>query len=238
MAVVVMKFGGTSVANVERIRNVARHVKREVDAGNKSRWWCPRWRARPISSSTGRVKPRRCMMRANMMPSLPSGEQITAGLLAIVLQSRWVFPRAPGKAGRSRSTTNPAHGAARIEHRRHALKERFAQGEVAVITGFQGIGTGAQPDCDAWPGRIRYQRRRRCHRAEGRHLRYLHGRGRNLYDRSADRAESAAMEGSPMRKCWRWRRSARKCYKRARSSWPWCMVCGHACFQALRRRRA
>ena len=35
MAVVVMKFGGTSVANVERIRNVARHVKREVDAGNK-----------------------------------------------------------------------------------------------------------------------------------------------------------------------------------------------------------
>ncbi len=34
MAVVVMKFGGTSVANVERIRNVARHVKREVDGGN------------------------------------------------------------------------------------------------------------------------------------------------------------------------------------------------------------
>jgi hypothetical protein len=32
---VVMKFGGTSVANVERIRNVAAHVKREVDAGNK-----------------------------------------------------------------------------------------------------------------------------------------------------------------------------------------------------------
>ena len=35
MAVVVMKFGGTSVANIERIQNVARHVKREVDAGNK-----------------------------------------------------------------------------------------------------------------------------------------------------------------------------------------------------------
>ena len=35
MAVVVMKFGGTSVANVERIKNVARHVKREVDAGNQ-----------------------------------------------------------------------------------------------------------------------------------------------------------------------------------------------------------
>ena len=31
----VMKFGGTSVADLERIRNVARHVKREVDAGNK-----------------------------------------------------------------------------------------------------------------------------------------------------------------------------------------------------------
>ena len=35
MAVVVMKFGGTSVADLERIRNVARHVKREVEAGNK-----------------------------------------------------------------------------------------------------------------------------------------------------------------------------------------------------------
>ena len=35
MSVVVMKFGGTSVANVERIRNVAKHVKREIDAGNK-----------------------------------------------------------------------------------------------------------------------------------------------------------------------------------------------------------
>ena len=35
MAVVVMKFGGTSVANIERIQNVARHVKREVDAGNQ-----------------------------------------------------------------------------------------------------------------------------------------------------------------------------------------------------------
>ena len=35
LSVVVMKFGGTSVANVDRIKNVARHVKREVDAGNK-----------------------------------------------------------------------------------------------------------------------------------------------------------------------------------------------------------
>ncbi len=38
----VMKFGGTSVANIERIQNVARHVKREVDAGNEVRWWCRR----------------------------------------------------------------------------------------------------------------------------------------------------------------------------------------------------
>ena len=35
MALLVMKFGGTSVADLDRIKNVAAHVKREVDAGNK-----------------------------------------------------------------------------------------------------------------------------------------------------------------------------------------------------------
>ena len=71
MAVVVMKFGGTSVANVERIRNVARHVKREVDAGNKV--------AVVVSAMSGVTnqlvawvaKPPCCMMRASTTPSSP-----------------------------------------------------------------------------------------------------------------------------------------------------------------------
>ena len=71
MAVVVMKFGGTSVANVERIRNVARHVKREVDAGNKV--------AVVVSAMAGVTnqlvawvrEASSCMTRASTTPSSP-----------------------------------------------------------------------------------------------------------------------------------------------------------------------
>ncbi len=69
MARIVMKFGGTSVANIERIRNVARHVKREVDQGTRLPLLFRRCRARPTSWSAGRARPPSCMTRANMMPS-------------------------------------------------------------------------------------------------------------------------------------------------------------------------
>ena len=66
MGRLVMKFGGTSVANIDRIRNVARHVKREVDAGHEV--------AVVVSAMAGKTNelvawaamPRRCTMRANM----------------------------------------------------------------------------------------------------------------------------------------------------------------------------
>jgi hypothetical protein len=71
MARIVMKFGGTSVADIDRIRNVARHVKREVDAGNEV--------AVVVSAMAGKTnklvdltaRRRRCTMRANMTPSSP-----------------------------------------------------------------------------------------------------------------------------------------------------------------------
>ncbi len=72
MARLVMKFGGTSVADIDRIRNVARHVKREVDAGHEV--------AVVVSAMSGKTnelvaldtaKPRPCMTRANTTPSSP-----------------------------------------------------------------------------------------------------------------------------------------------------------------------
>src|ERR1043166_5885937 len=99
MSFVVMKFGGTSVANVERIRNVARHVKREVDAG----------------------------------------EQVTAGLLAIVLQSMGIQARS-WQGWQIPIITDSAHGVARIKSiPGEKIRARLEQGEVAVITGIQGI---------------------------------------------------------------------------------------------------
>ena len=83
MALVVMKFGGTSVASVERIRNVGRHVKREVDAGNKV--------AVVVSAMAGATNQLVAWVReASLLHDareydavVASGEQVTAGLLAM-----------------------------------------------------------------------------------------------------------------------------------------------------------
>src|SRR6202048_4219490 len=87
MGRLVMKFGGTSVANIDRIRNVARHVKREVDAGHDV--------AVVVSAMAGRTNElvEWCRNASPMHDAreydavVASGEQVTAGLLAIALQS-------------------------------------------------------------------------------------------------------------------------------------------------------
>jgi len=139
MAVVVMKFGGTSVANVERIRNVARHVKREVDAGNKV---CV-----VVSAMAGVTNQLVAYVReASVLHDareydavVATGEQVTAGLLAIVLQSMGLQARS-WQGWQIPITTSAAHGSARILGVDGSeLRRRFDEGEVAVVTGFQGI---------------------------------------------------------------------------------------------------
>ena len=139
MAVVVMKFGGTSVANVERIKNVGRHVKREVDAGNKV--------AVVVSAMAGATN--QLVAWVNEASQLhdkreydavvASGEQVTAGLTAIVLQGMGI--KARSWAGwQIPVETTAAHGSARISGIPSAnLKACLDRGEVAVITGFQGV---------------------------------------------------------------------------------------------------
>lgn len=139
MAVVVMKFGGTSVANVERIKNVARHVKREVDAGNKV--------AVVVSAMAGATN--QLVAWVNEASPLAdkreydavvaSGEQVTAGLTAIVLQSMGIKARS-WQGWQIPIETSAAHGAARISAiAGDDLRRSLDAGEVAVITGFQGI---------------------------------------------------------------------------------------------------
>ena len=139
MAVVVMKFGGTSVANVERIKNVARHVKREVDAGNKV--------AVVVSAMSGATN--QLVAWVNEASPLAdkreydavvaSGEQVTAGLTAIVLQSMGIKARS-WQGWQIPIETSAAHGSARISGIAGAdLMASLNAGEVAVITGFQGV---------------------------------------------------------------------------------------------------
>jgi aspartate kinase len=139
MALIVMKFGGTSVANVERIKNVARHIKREIDAGNQV--------AAVVSAMSGVTNQLVAYVReASLLHDareydavVASGEQVTAGILAICLQAIGVQARS-WQGWQVPILTDNAHGAARIKDIDGTkLRERLLGGEVAVVTGFQGI---------------------------------------------------------------------------------------------------
>lgn len=140
MARLVLKFGGTSVANVERIRNVARHVKREVDAGHEV--------AVVVSAMAGVTNQLVAYVKEASELYDPreydavvaSGEQVTSGLLAIVLQAMGIKARS-WQGWQIPLVTNHEHGAARIDSVDGArLVASMSSGEVAVIAGFQGIG--------------------------------------------------------------------------------------------------
>lgn len=139
MTRIVMKFGGTSVANVERIRQAARHVKREVDAGNEV--------AVVVSAMSGKTNELVgwCAEASPLHDAreydavVASGEQVTAGLMAIVLSEMGVQSRS--YAGwQVPIKTDDAHGSARIaDIDPKNLNERMSSGWVPVVTGFQGI---------------------------------------------------------------------------------------------------
>jgi aspartate kinase len=135
-----MKFGGTSVADIDRIRNVARHVKREVDAGHEV--------AVVVSAMSGTTNQLVAWARQaaplhdarEYDAVVATGEQVTIGLLAIALQEMGVSARS-WMGWQIPIQTDGAHGAARIVSIDGSLiRERLAQGQVAVIAGFQGIG--------------------------------------------------------------------------------------------------
>ena len=139
MARLVMKFGGTSVANLERIRNVARHVEREVRAGYDV--------AVVVSAMSGKTNELVgwCREAAAVHDQreydavVATGEQVTSGLLAIVLQGMGI-PARSWQGWQLPLETDDAHGSARIIGLNgDRLIEGFGRGEVAVIAGFQGI---------------------------------------------------------------------------------------------------
>jgi len=139
MARIVMKFGGTSMAGMERIRSVAARVKREVAAGNQV--------AVVVSAMAGETD--RLVGFCREASSLydpkeydvvvSAGEQVTSGLLAIALQAAGV-PARSWLGWQLPIHTSDAHASARIGTiDTEALDASLARGEVAVIPGFQGV---------------------------------------------------------------------------------------------------
>jgi len=140
MARIVQKFGGTSVADIGRIKNAAARVKREVDAGSEV--------VVVVSAMAGTTN--QLVDWTRQMSHLhdareydvvvASGEQVTAGLMALALQDigvdarSWLGWQVPFK-------TDGVHGKARIEDvGTKEIERRCKEGQVAVVAGFQGIG--------------------------------------------------------------------------------------------------
>jgi len=139
MARIVMKFGGTSVADLDRIRNVAARVKREVDAGNEV--------AVVVSAMSGVTNQlvKWCQELSPLYDAreydtvVATGEQVTVGLLAIALQTIGVDARS-WQGWQVPIHTDTAHGQARVESIDGALLiSRMRIGQVPVVAGFQGI---------------------------------------------------------------------------------------------------
>jgi aspartate kinase len=139
VAKIVMKFGGTSVADLDRIRHVASLVKREVDRGNQV--------AVTVSAMAGETN--KLVGWARELSPLhdareydvvvASGEQVSAGLLTIALQTIGVSARS-WMGWQIPVRTSSMHASARIESIDPTMiNERLAEGQTAVVAGFQGI---------------------------------------------------------------------------------------------------
>ena len=139
MGLIVQKFGGTSVADLDRIRSVAQRVRTEVEAGHQV--------AVVVSAMAGTTNQLVSWARdigplhdaREYDTIVATGEQVTVGLLAIALQNigidarSWLGWQLPMR-------TNEVHSSARIEEIDVSLlKQRLAAGQVAVVAGFQGI---------------------------------------------------------------------------------------------------
>jgi aspartate kinase len=134
-----MKFGGTSVADIERIRAVAERVKVEVDKGHQV--------AVAVSAMAGVTNQLVNYVDATARLAdlreydvvVSSGEQVTSGLLAIALNDLGVAARS-WLGWQLPIRTNGAHGSARIELVEAAeIQRRMSDGQVAVVAGFQGL---------------------------------------------------------------------------------------------------
>jgi aspartate kinase len=139
-----MKFGGTSVADLARIRNVALRVKREVDAGHQV--------AVVVSAMAGHTNQLVGWVEeldplhapAEYDTVVAAGEQITAGLTAVALGRLGVAARS-WLGWQVALRTDATHGKARIQEiDRAALEADFAEGRVPVVAGFQGVADGGR----------------------------------------------------------------------------------------------
>jgi len=141
MALIVQKYGGTSVGSAERIQAVAQRVKRTVDAGNS---------VVVVVSAMGKTTDGLVKLaheisanpnRREMDMLLSTGEQVTIALMSMALQELGQ-PAISMTGAQVGIVTEAAHTRARILHIKTDRLERHLQaGKVVVVAGFQGISS-------------------------------------------------------------------------------------------------
>jgi aspartate kinase len=140
MARLVQKFGGTSVADIERIKSAARRVKAEIDDGNQVAVVLSAMAGatNQLADWTREISALHDAREYDVVVS--SGEQVTIGLMAIALQEIGINARS-WLGWQTPIQTDDVHGRARIASiQADELSRRMDDGQVPVVAGFQGIG--------------------------------------------------------------------------------------------------
>ena len=222
MALIVQKYGGTSVGSIERIRNVARRVARFHREGHQLvvvRVGDERRDQPPARRSPSELSPSPDPRELDVIAA--TGEQVTIGLLAIALQELGLKAKSY-TGGQVRVLTDSAFTKARIldiDEAPHAPRPG-RRARSSSSPGFQGVDAdgnittlgrgGSDTSGVALAAAL-----------EGRRVPDLHRRRRRLHDRSAHRSRGAApRHASRSRKCSKWRAWARRCCRSARSNSP------------------
>lgn len=141
MALIVQKFGGTSVADLDRIAAAAVKVKQEVERGNQVAVVVSAMAGvtNELVALTRKISPLHDAREYDVVVS--TGEQVTSGLMAMCLQAQGVAARS-WLGWQIPVHTDDAHGRARILGiDTDELTRRLADGQVAVVPGFQGLGS-------------------------------------------------------------------------------------------------
>ena len=223
----------------ERIRNVAQ-ARRQMGprrapdgrraVGDERRDQPP---ARPGQGAVARVDDARAAARARHDRRRPASRSRSACWRSRLQAEGIAGGQLRRLAGADRDRR--AYTKARIESIDDArVRADLAAGKVVVITGFQGVDA-RRPHHDARPRRLRHLGRGRRRGAEGRRVPDLHRRRRRLHHRPAHRPRGAPpAHASASRRCSRWRASAPRCCRSARSSSPASTACRCACCRASR----
>ena len=230
MGRLVMKFGGTSVANIDRIRNVARHVKREVDAGHDV--------AVVVSAMAGKTNElvEWCREALAMHDAreydavVASGEQVTAGLLAIALQAIGIQARS-WQGWQIPIRTSDAHASARIlEIDGSELINRFRERRKSRWSPASRASPRKRGESPRSAAAVPTPRRWRSRPPS------MPTAATSIPTSTASTPPTrgwcrrrGGSTRSPSRTCWNWRRKAPRCCRCARWNSAWCTTCRSSC---------